>query len=248
MKNLIGLFFAFSFLLFSCSEKKENEKRDNSDTVYHKTKWEDGSIKAEGYYINDSIKEGLFKRYYRGGKLEFEINYHKNKEDGLWIRYFENGMKQFVVHYKNGIRSGTGEEFYENGVIKEYRVYNLKGDSGFEIDYLEDGSIKDVIGAAVIDYSVNNDTLDRGDTLKINFIVATPKNSKVKFQFYEDAVTKQNSQYLAVNEKEGYGSVTYKKVLLKKGIMNWGGTTLIKFDNGKEKDVKFKFVGFTTVR
>jgi hypothetical protein len=193
-------------------------------------------------------RKDWYKTYYRSGKLQFEINYHNNKEDGVLTKYFENGMKQFVVILKNGIKSGAGEAFYESGAVKIYQVYNLLGSSVFEIDYLEYGSIKSVVGAAVVDYSVNKDTLDEGDTLKINFIEATPKNSKVSFQFYEDATTKQNSQYLEVIEKDGCGTAKYEKIMTKKETMDWGGTYLIKFDNEKEKDVKFKFIGYSTVR
>jgi hypothetical protein len=78
--------------------------------------------------------------------------------------------------------------------------------------------------------------------------VATPKNSVVKFQFYDDVATKANSQYLKVSEKDGFGTTLYEKVIDKKGRMNWGGTYLIKFDDRKEKDIKFKFIGFSTVR
>jgi MORN repeat variant len=244
MKNLFWLFFAISFLLFACDQKKDNK----NDLICQKTHWEDGSIKAEGCFTNDSIKEGLYKRYFRGGQLEYEINYHNNKEDGLWVNYYKNGKKHFILNYKNGLRSGSGLEYYENEAIKEYRVYNLKGGSGFEIDYLEDGSIKYIGGTPITWQSVNKDTLNIGDVLKIEFTVATPKNSEVTFQFYEDVATKRNAQYLQVSKKEGYGTVMYEKVLDKKGRMNWGATYLIRFDNRKEKDIKFKFIGFSTVR
>jgi len=243
MKNLTGLFFAISLLLFACDQKKEKDNRR-----CRKTLWENGKIRAEGCFTGKSIKQGLFTKYFQSGQVESEINYHDNKEDGVCIGYYENGKRRFVVHYTNGVRIDAGVEYYENGAIKLYEVFNLKGVSTFKIDYLEDGSIKEGKGAPVIDYSVNKDTLNIGDVLKIDFMVATPKNSKVSFLFYEDATTKQNSQYLKVIEKENYGTVVYEKVLDKKGTMSWGGTCIVKFDDGKQKDVKFKFIGFSTVR
>lgn len=189
MKRLAKLFaflFTLWFLFLTCHEKKENAKEENNEPVYHKAKWDDGSIKAEGYYVNDTIKEGIFKSYYRGGKLESQGMYHDNKREGLWIRYFENGKQQFVCQYKNGIRSGTGTEFNESGSTKTcqvYMAYHRKGESGFDIDYFEDGSIRQVSGAPVVDLLANKDTLEIGDTLRISFQGSLLRIAKVDFCF-----------------------------------------------------------------
>jgi hypothetical protein len=53
MKNPVKICFVVCILL-GCGSK--NEK---GVAVYHVTKWEGGNIKTEGYYVNDTIKEGL---------------------------------------------------------------------------------------------------------------------------------------------------------------------------------------------
>jgi uncharacterized protein len=243
MKNLIRSFIVICILLSACDQKKEK-----NNLRCRKTFYENGNIKVEGCFIRDSTKEGLFKRHYQSGQVAYEINYHDNKEDGLTTSYYETGKRKFVVHYADGVRIGAGIEYYESGTIKTYEVYNRKGASSFKIEYHEDGSIKKGMGPSVVDYSANKDTLNIGDVLKIEFIVATPKESKVRFQFYQDAATKEPSQYLKVSERDGYGTVVYEKKLDKKGTMNWGGTYVIQFDDHKHSEVKFKFVGFTMVK
>lgn len=242
MRFLFFICLAISTLFFAC-----NEKKVNSEAVYHKTKWEDGSIKAEGYYINDTIKEGLFKRYYRNGKLEFEINYHGNKENGPYIKYFENEKKQFVFNYKDGLKSGVCTEYFDNGKPKFFQVYKVfhpYEHPSFGIDFLKNGEIKMVHGEPVVDRLVNKDTLLVGDTLRIFFQVAVPDSSKVLLRFYEDVAAKTDSVELKVNTKEGIAK--YEKVVDKRGTMNWGGKYLIKL--GKKDRINFDFKGVSVVR
>src|SRR5690349_9988894 len=107
MKTISKSLFVFSILLFACGERKENR-------ISHKvTKWENGNIKSEGYFLNDTIMQGTFKGYYPSGKLETEVNYDNNKRNGLFVKYYESGTKKQVAHYKDGIKSGYTEEYYE---------------------------------------------------------------------------------------------------------------------------------------
>jgi len=238
MKSVIKL-FVLSFFLLACGEKKENRI-----IIRKTTKWENGNIRSEGFFINDSIKEGLFKRYYRSGKLEAEGYYHENKIVGTANKYFENGNKMNLVQYKDGIRSGFEEEYFEGGGIKLYQAYNRKGEGRFRLEFLENGKIKSVFGTPVVDYSTNRENFKVGDTLRIAFLVATPKNSKIQFHFYENFTTKQNGKDLEVNEKEG--SAKYEKVLDKTGVINWGGLYVIRFDNGE--GVKYECRGESIVK
>lgn len=242
MKNsLMMIFFA---LILACSDKRGDHR-----IVPRIFKWENGKIKAEEYFLDDSIKEGLFKRYYSSGKLQAETNYHLNKLNGWSIKYFENGKKEMAIFYTEGLPVGAGIGYYENGVIKWYQVYNSlfnpkKGKVGFEIDYKEDGGIKQILGTPVIEYSANRDTLAVGDTLKINFTVATPPKSNTLLSFYEDFPSKKNLKVLQVNTRECTSQ--YLHVVDKKGVINWGGIYIITFDSGP--DLKFKFQGVSLIQ
>ncbi len=241
MVRIVKLFILYS-LLFGCGEKKGSHKID------HKiTRWDNGKVRTEQYFVNDSVKEGIFKKYYPTGQLEAEIEYHNNKANGQVVWYFENGRKKHVIPYRNDKRSGIGWGYYESGAIKWYQVYRLFnriGDSGFEIDYSEKGAIKNILGAPVVDLLANRDTLNVGDTLKISFQVAVPNNSKAQLHFYESIVD-SNGIDLEINHTNGIAK--YQKILEEKGVVDWGGICLIKFDS-KEKELKFKFVGKSVVR
>jgi hypothetical protein len=202
MKISTRILFIYSFWFFACSQEKKSY-------VVHKTShWENGNIKSEGDFINDTIKEGLFTRHYKSGKLETEVNYHNNKRIGFLTMYFESGA------------------------IKLYQWYNRQGKNRFGVHFREDGKIEGVSGYPVVDTIFNKNNYGIGDTLKMSFIVAIPKNSKVEFRFYEDYSTKKNQLLLQVNEKEG--TAKYEKIIHQKGVIKLGGMYTIKFNNGEK--------------
>lgn len=243
MMRLVKILIVY-FLLLGCGDNK-----GSNNIVPKITRWENGKIRTEEYYVNDSIKEGTFKRYYQTGQLEDEVEYHSNKVKGQVISYYENGKAKHVIPYRNGKPWGIGWGYYENGAIKWYQVYRLFnhiGDAGFQIDYSEKGAIENVLGTAVVDLLANKDTLSIGDTLKISFQVALPKNSEGKLHFYENVARGENGIDLEINRQDGIAR--YQTILKEKGVLNWAGNYVIRFDDKKEKQVKFKFVGRTVVR
>src|SRR5579859_5216339 len=219
MKYYIGLcLIGFYFLVTSCNDKKDIT--ENGKEVRKITKWEDGSIQSEGYFINDTIKEGPFKKYYRSGKIEMEVNYHNNKRQGKTMKYFEDGT------------------------LKQYQANNLDGKAIFGIEYTKEGTIKSISGNGIVDISVNKTELQIGDTLKILFLLATPKKSSLQFEIIDDLRNSQSTKSLKIDER--LGEVRYARVFLKKGIVKWGGTYIIKFENGKEQS--YSYEGISNVR
>ncbi|MFB9053346.1 energy transducer TonB [Formosa undariae] len=109
--------------------------------------YENGNLKAEGVYKNNS-KVGRWNDYFSNGQLEKERFYHENRdwagfirtysEDGILVReeqlnhegnievkhYFEDGsvhrayLKKPVNEGKSFLLTGLYQEYYANGVLK----------------------------------------------------------------------------------------------------------------------------------
>jgi antitoxin component YwqK of YwqJK toxin-antitoxin module len=104
----------------------------------------------------DSLKQGVWKHFYPGGKLKSEVVYKNNKKQGLEIHwynnagncikqetYFSNGVldgpityysknckKELIENFKNGVKEGYEISYHSNGHIKAegfYRKGNLDG-------------------------------------------------------------------------------------------------------------------------
>lgn len=132
-------------LLFSLSETHAQYlsfKIQDSDTV--------------NIIDKDSLKQGVWRLFYHGGKLKNEVVYKNNKKQGLEIHwynnfgncikqetYFNNGVldgpityysknckKELIENYKNGVKEGYEISYHPNGQMKAegfYRKGNLDG-------------------------------------------------------------------------------------------------------------------------
>lgn len=137
MKTLLHLtIITFSFLFFSCSQKKEIVE----------SSYPNGSPKVVGVY-KDELKIAEIK-YYENGKKELEGFYNEKLErNGKWIYWFENGKIWSECEYKNGIKEGKSTVFFENGqkryegnykndsTIGVWKFWNEKGELVKEINY-----------------------------------------------------------------------------------------------------------------
>ncbi len=128
------------------------------------------ALSAKGQYIHydlhdgdtiniidkDSLKQGVWKSFYVGGKLKTEVVFKNNKKQGLEIHwhnnisncvkqetYYNNGVldgpityysknckKELIENYKNGVKEGAEITYHTNGHIKaegNYKKGNLDG-------------------------------------------------------------------------------------------------------------------------
>lgn len=113
----------------------------------------------EGDTINvvdkDSLKQGVWREFYTGGKLKSEVVFKNNKKHGLEISwyningcvkqetYYNNGQldgpvtyysrnckKEYTENYKNGVKEGLETSYHSNGRIKSEGIFkkgNLDG-------------------------------------------------------------------------------------------------------------------------
>lgn len=105
--------------LFLYELNKDSNKKDGIYKLYYKS----GKIKEEGTYKNDK-KEGIIKRYYESGKVIQEETYKNNEQNGIVKSYYENGKLMEQGNYKDGKAIGIVELYDENGKLKERKDYS----------------------------------------------------------------------------------------------------------------------------
>ena len=69
--------------------------------AYHKSYYENGKIKEQGWKKGDS-KEDFWKFYYSNGKIKEQGHYKGNKRTGYWYFYSQYGKLQTEGHYTQG--------------------------------------------------------------------------------------------------------------------------------------------------
>jgi antitoxin component YwqK of YwqJK toxin-antitoxin module len=66
--------------------------------------------------MKNGMKNGLMRRSYFNGNLEYEANYVKDKLDGVERMFSNTGQLIVETTYKNGIKEGPYKSWHENGV------------------------------------------------------------------------------------------------------------------------------------
>ncbi len=141
-----------------------NNQKQGLWLIFNKT---DKTIKVEeGKYVNNK-KEGIWKKYYPGGKIKHEITYISNKPNGNAKFYYENGNiseegiwkgNKWIGNYKfyhdngkpsyewtyseKGKRTGTQKYYHKNGNLMIEGEWTEGKEIGIIKEYYEDGTIK----------------------------------------------------------------------------------------------------------
>jgi len=84
-----------------------------------------GSHREEGEY-RIGQRTGVWKYYFRNGKLKFEGKYTDGMEEGMHQLYHDNGQLRLAGRYKFGEREGDWVEYNEDSSIKQTVTY-LRG-------------------------------------------------------------------------------------------------------------------------
>ena len=63
-------------------------------------------------------KDGLIKRWYPNGQLEYEYNYKDGKRDGLAKGWYPNGQLEYEYTYKDGELDGLTKSWDEDGQLQ----------------------------------------------------------------------------------------------------------------------------------
>ena len=123
MKKVLSLLIVC--VLISCSSENKyhiDEVVNPTDTLFY--------LKSEmsllnGVVFSDFGDVGLFKN---------------GKREGVHKKWYENGQLEYEVHFKDGKVDGVGKEWYENGQI--YSEFKVDGELYEYKDWYENGQLK----------------------------------------------------------------------------------------------------------
>jgi antitoxin component YwqK of YwqJK toxin-antitoxin module len=100
----------------------------------------------EGDTINimdkDSLKQGVWREFYSGGKLKTETVYRNGKKQGLEITWYNGGCVKEERFYNNGILDGPVTFYGRNCKIEFMESFKNGVKEGLEIAYHPNGRIK----------------------------------------------------------------------------------------------------------
>ena len=83
----------------------------------HKEYSSKGLILIEGNYNDNGVKTGLWKEYYKNGKIAVEEIYFNGKLNGEYKSYHENGNVWCIGNYNNGNKEGNFEIYNQSGKL-----------------------------------------------------------------------------------------------------------------------------------
>ena len=125
MKKILSLLIIC--LIFSCTQNQNRYRlgeilvvSDKLCYLKHDMSLVNGIVYNEfgdvGLFTN-GIKNGIHKKWYENGQLEFELNLKNGKKDGLYKWWYENGQLEYELNLKNGELDGLGKSWYKNGQL-----------------------------------------------------------------------------------------------------------------------------------
>ena len=107
--------------------------------------YDENHIKTEISVI-DGINDGVFKQYYRSGKVQVESKFKKGELFGRFNSFYENGNEQIITFYKKNLKMGSFEEFYDEKKLKICGSYFMGVRIGQFEEYFKSG------GEAIYNY------------------------------------------------------------------------------------------------
>jgi antitoxin component YwqK of YwqJK toxin-antitoxin module len=123
-------------------ERIEHYNKKGEDHGLRQEFYEDGTIKSEINYVNDS-KHGQWKEYYENGKLARLTNYANGRKHGQEKVYYINGALKRLTNFVNDEENGEETLYYETGKIKEKKHFKMGTKTGKWTWHDEDGNIKE---------------------------------------------------------------------------------------------------------
>lgn len=97
----------------------------------------------EGEYVS-SRKTGLWKKYWKNGKLKSEITFKRGRPNGDYVTYFENGNIEEKSSWGGNKQTGTYEMYYPNGQLMKKKVFSNDGKSTGKVEYFFENGQKEL--------------------------------------------------------------------------------------------------------
>jgi len=113
-----------------------------ADNLYYVTDYfiESDSVQMTGAFKDyaQTIKEGEFLYYRKGGTISSKMIYKDGKENGQMSSFYDTGALYSTEEFINGLNNGDYIVYYENGKIKRKETFN-NGVLKEKACYLENG-------------------------------------------------------------------------------------------------------------
>lgn len=118
-KSLRSIFFFNNGLL--CNQAK----------LFHPN----GKLKKVTKYDDKGNRNGVMKKFYETGRLQFSRYYRKDKLDGVSFEYHQNGNSKSTMYHMKGKLYGIYFCYDENGKIRSKTDYFNNLRHGFHVEY-----------------------------------------------------------------------------------------------------------------
>ncbi len=94
------------------------------------------------YSYKDGKEDGIWKKFYKNGKLEEERMFKEGKKTGQLLAYYPNGKKHLIYNFKDGEYHGTCSEWSDAGVLTKEMHYNMGKEEGRQKIFYDNGKVK----------------------------------------------------------------------------------------------------------
>lgn len=233
MKNRAYIILSCTFCL-ACGEISNQDQKNLDNEKYEITYYDNGKKKEIKHISQDSLLNGLYKRFYKNGQLEISINYHNGIRVGRLEEYYENGNLKVVENYTEGKLEGKAKTFHENGNIRlkanhragkkvgslilfyengrheSYLYYGYGENVLYRVDYNKEGDIIKEEGVGFPEVFIENSKISRIDTFESRISHITPPHSKPTFSYNVLNENKKIIKSDKVMDSKGYYILQHK--------------------------------------
>ena len=194
------------------------------------TYYYNGKIKEE-YFINDGLKEGIYKKYNDNGYLkndngylEIECNYVNNILHGPYKKYHKSGNIEIECNYNEGKINGL---YKENKIINDNKIHEYS-----EYNYVD--NIKN--GKFIVENKTNN-TITNGIYVDNVITESIQKNITTNIILLKRNINQDNPQLINIEKYYESGKIKEKYTMTKNEL--YDGDYIYYYENGNIKSIMY---------
>lgn len=120
--------FLIAFLIVSFFQSSKAQK------IYHKEYYANGTVKAEGWLLNDN-KVDYWKLYHTNGIIAEKGHYKNNIRQNYWYFYSTNNKPKLEGHYEKGKMTNWWLYYDANGKVNHKCQLNMGVKNGYCLMY-----------------------------------------------------------------------------------------------------------------
>ncbi len=118
-------------------------KRSTENPLFRVTFDANGNKESEVTYINDTVKHGVAKYYYKGGMiLKDELSYINNVKDGWHSHFSIDGNIESRIFFKDGKQEGKTYWYYSNGKLEQVSNWHIGKAFGDAVFFTQEGKLE----------------------------------------------------------------------------------------------------------